>query len=47
MLAVNGRPIGKSLGAGKALFEELKHEKRFAVLIERGGQQTVLSFTVK
>ena len=46
VIAVNGQPIGKSMQAGKAMFEQFKGEQRFAVLIERQGQKTVLSFSV-
>lgn len=46
VISVNGQPIGSSVGAGKAMYEQLKGEKRFAVLIERDGQQMVLSFYV-
>jgi hypothetical protein len=47
VISVNGQPIGTSLGAGKAMYEQLKGEKRFAVLIERGGSPMVLSFFVQ
>lgn len=47
VVSVNGQPIGTSLGAGKAMYEQLKGEKRFAVLIERGGSPMVLSFFVQ
>jgi hypothetical protein len=46
VISVNGQPIGQSLTAGKSMYEQLKGERRFAVLIERGGQQVVLSFYV-
>lgn len=47
VISVNGQPIGTSLGAGKAMYEQLKGERRFAVLIERNGQPVVLSFFVQ
>ncbi len=47
VIAVNGQPIGQSVEAGKAMFEQFKNERRFAVLIERKGQKVVLSFTVR
>lgn len=47
VISVNGQPIGTSLGAGKAMYEQLKNERRFAVLIERNGQPVVLSFFVQ
>lgn len=46
VISVNGQPIGTSLTAGKALYEQLKGERRFAVMIERQGQPLVLSFYV-
>lgn len=47
VISVNGQPIGTSLGAGKAMYEQLKGERRFAVLIERNGSPMVLSFFVQ
>lgn len=47
VVSVNGQPVGQSLGAGKAMFEQLKGERRFAVLIERAGSPMVLSFYVQ
>jgi hypothetical protein len=47
VVSVNGQPVGQSLGAGKAMFEQLKGERRFAVLIERQGSPMVLSFYVQ
>ncbi len=46
VISVNGQPIGTSLAAGKGLYEQMKGERRFAVLIERQGQPVVLSFYV-
>ena len=46
ILSVNGHPIGQSFSAGKALYDQLKTEKRFAVKVRRNGQETVLSFFV-
>lgn len=47
VISVNGQPLGTSMGAGKAMYEQLKNERRFAVLIERQGQPVVLSFFVQ
>ncbi len=47
VIAVNGQPVGRSMDAGKAMFEQMKNERRFAVLIERQGRKTVLSYTVR
>lgn len=46
ILAVNGQPIGRSVDSGRALFEQLRSEARFTVLVERGGREVVLSFYV-
>lgn len=46
VISVNGQPVGKSPAAGRALFESLKGEKHFSALVERKGQQLVLSYTV-
>ena len=47
VVSVNGQPIGTSVAAGRALYDQLKNESKFAVLVERGGQQVVLSFFVR
>lgn len=47
VLSVNGHPVGTGVGAAQALFEQLRAERRFAVLIERGGSPMVLSFFVQ
>lgn len=47
VVSVNGQPIGTSLAAGKAMYEQMKNERRFAVLIERNGEPMVLSFFVQ
>ena len=44
---MNGQPVGKSPAAGRALFDSLRGEKQFSALVERKGQQLVLSYTVK
>ena len=46
VISVNGNPIGSSMGAGKALYEQLKNETKFAVLVERQGKRELLSFFV-
>ncbi len=47
VISVNGQPVGQSVGAGKAMYDNLRGEKRFAVLIERKGQKLVLSYFVQ
>jgi hypothetical protein len=47
VISVNGQPVGQSVAAGKAMYDQLKGEKRFAVLIERNGQKMVLSYYVQ
>jgi hypothetical protein len=46
IISVNGVPVGASLSAGQAMFEQLRGERRFAVLVEREGRPLVLSFFV-
>lgn len=46
IVSVNGHPIGQSFAAGKALYDQLKSEKRFAVKVRRNGTEVVLSFFV-
>lgn len=46
IIAVNGQPIGRSVDAGRAMYEQLKGQKKFAVMIERDGQRMVLPFFV-
>ncbi|RMG09863.1 MAG: hypothetical protein D6731_18820 [Planctomycetota bacterium] len=46
VISVNGQPVGRSPAAGQALFEQLRNERNFSVLIERRKQQLVLSYTV-
>lgn len=46
VISVNGQPVGTSLGAGQAMFEQFKNETRFAVMVERDGKPVVLSFYV-
>lgn len=46
VISVNGQPIRTSLAAWKGLYEQLKGERRFAVLIERKSKLVVLSFFV-
>ncbi|MCA8920321.1 MAG: hypothetical protein KDD82_00855 [Planctomycetes bacterium] len=47
VISVNGYPIGSDIASGKALYDQLRNEKNFSVLIERNNQRTVLSFTVR
>lgn len=47
IISVNGKPIGTSLTAGRGLYEQLKGERRFAVLVMRNRQPVVLSFYVQ
>lgn len=46
VISVNGQPVGKSASAGQAMFQSMKNERNFSVLIERKGQQLVLSYSV-
>jgi hypothetical protein len=46
VIAVNGQPAGKSAAAGQAMFESMKNQKHFSVLIERDGKQLVLTYSV-
>ncbi len=46
VVTVNGTPLGTSVAAGRALFEQLSGERRFVVVVERRGQPVVLSFEV-
>jgi hypothetical protein len=46
VISVNGQPIGQSAAAGQAMFEAMKNERQFSVLIERKGQPLVLSYAV-
>jgi membrane-associated protease RseP (regulator of RpoE activity) len=46
VISINGRPISAGANAGKQLYDQLKDETRFAVLVERNNQQVVLSFYV-
>lgn len=46
VLAVNGQPLGKSVGAGKELYERLKGESRFSVLVLRKGNKMVIPVEV-
>ncbi|MGE0711498.1 MAG: hypothetical protein AB7N76_24565 [Planctomycetota bacterium] len=46
VIAINGQPIGQSVEAGRAMYEQLKGQKKFAVMIERNGRRMVLPFYV-
>ena len=46
IVSVNGNPIGNSVSAGQQLYEQLKSETKFAVMVERQGQRQLLSFYV-
>jgi hypothetical protein len=46
VISVNGHPVGNSFSAGRAMYDQLKNEKRFAVKVLRGGSPVVLSFSV-
>jgi hypothetical protein len=46
IISVNGNPIGNSVAAGKGLYEQLKNETKFAVMVERQGRRELLSFYV-
>jgi hypothetical protein len=45
VISINGQPVGRSVKASQAQFEQLKNEKSFAVLVERDGKQIVLNWT--
>ena len=44
VIAVNGQPIGDGPRAGMKMFESLKNEGRFVVLIERNGERVTLTY---
>jgi hypothetical protein len=46
VISVNGHPVGNSFSAGRAMYDDLKNEKHFAVKVRRNGQDVVLSFYV-
>lgn len=46
VISINGQPVGRSMAAGRAMFDQMRGEKRFAVLVERQGQKVVLSYQV-
>ncbi|MBL4850368.1 MAG: hypothetical protein JKY65_33035 [Planctomycetes bacterium] len=46
VIAVNGQPIGRSVDAGRSMYEQLEGQKKFAVMIERNGKRMVLPFYV-
>ena len=46
VIAINGQPVGRSVQAGRAMYEQMKGQKRYAVMIERGGRKMVLPFYV-
>jgi hypothetical protein len=46
ILSINGHEVGASVEAGRALFEALKDETRFEVLIERDGERLVIPIQV-
>lgn len=47
LLAVNGLPIAPGGAAVRALFGQLRGERRFTALVRREGVETVLAFEVK
>lgn len=46
VISVNGHPVGNSFSAGRAMYDQLKNEKKFAVKVRRGGADIVLSYYV-
>jgi hypothetical protein len=46
VIAINGNPVGNSVNAGRAMYDQLKGQKKFAIMIERGGKTMVLPFYV-
>jgi len=47
VISVNGQPVGQSMAAGRAMYDQMRGESRFAVLVERQGQKVVLSYQVQ
>jgi hypothetical protein len=47
LVEVNGRPLGQSVAAGRALYEALREERRFWVTVLRGGRTVVLTVEVQ
>ena len=45
--SINGVPIARSVQANRQLYERLKSQRRFAILVLRKGQRVVLSYEVK
>jgi hypothetical protein len=45
VISVNGHPVGNSFASSKQLYDQLKGERRFAVRVLRGGNDTMLSFS--
>jgi membrane-associated protease RseP (regulator of RpoE activity) len=43
IISVNGHPIGQGTSANRALYESLKGQTRFAILVLRQGQEVMLS----
>ena len=44
IISVNGLPVGNSFNANRQLYDSLKGQHQFAVLVNRGGQNVMLSF---
>jgi hypothetical protein len=44
VISINGRAVPGNFSNAKSMFGDLRHETSFEVLIERGGQRTLLSF---
>lgn len=44
VIEINGRPPPGDFSGSKAMYGEMRNETSFEVLIERGGQRTMLSF---
>ena len=47
IVAVNGLPVGRSVASGHKIYERLKGADRFTILVERGGEQVLLSYEVR
>ncbi len=46
VMSVNGLPVGNGFSASRAMYDQLKGERHFAVKVLRGGAPVVLSFSV-
>jgi hypothetical protein len=47
IVSVNERPVSKDMGNARQLFEELKNERTFRVVIDRNGQRFTVPYEVR